>query len=56
MGVVSPDVSGAGDECCDAMFRRKLRDYAELEHEGVAYKPMVFSAFGRAHPKRRGHW
>ena len=38
------------------MYRRKRRDYDSYLHEleveqGVAYRPMVWSAFGRAHPE-----
>ena len=35
------------------MFRRKVRDYGpyleEMEASGVCYRPLVFSALGRAH-------
>ena len=55
IGVTGPDASGAGADCCDAMFNRKRADYAAhldgLEAEGVVYKPMVWSCFGRAHPE-----
>ena len=56
IGITSPDGAGAGGDCCDAMFRRKRRDYQRYLHEleveeGVSYRPMVWSAFGRAHPE-----
>ena len=55
IGISSPDASGAGQDCCDAMFARKLREYGswlgEMESEGVTYRPMVWSAFGREHPE-----
>ena len=56
IGVTSPDAAGAGDGCCDAMYNRKRADYAahlpDLEvRVGIAYRPMVWSAFGRAHPE-----
>ena len=55
IGISSPDASGAGQDCCDAMFARTLREYGswlgEMESEGVTYRPMVWSAFGREHPE-----
>ena len=55
IGITSPDASGSGDDCCAAMFRRKCQDYSQFEAElllqGIVYRPMVFSAFGRAHPE-----
>ena len=56
IGVTCPEATGAGEDCCDAMYRRKRRAYAphlrELEEEqDVAYRPMVWSAYGRAHPE-----
>ena len=55
IGVTSPDAAGAGDDCCDAMQRRKRKQYQRHLHElevvqDTAYRPMVWSAFGRAHP------
>ena len=51
--VCSPDASGAGDDCCEAMWRRKRETYAEyleeLAAQGIRYEPMVFSCFGRVH-------
>ena len=56
IGITSPDASGAGDDCCEAMFKRKRKDYKayleELEeHRDVIYKPMIWSTWGRAHPE-----
>ena len=55
VGVVSPDAQGAGDDCVEAMHERKLRRYAphmrELERGGIDYVPLVWSAYGRAHPR-----
>ena len=55
IGVTSPDAAGAGDDCCEAMFRRKIADYAphfaELAEQDIVYKPLVWSTFGRAHPE-----
>ena len=55
-GVCFPDASGAGDDCCAAMFDRKRNDYKRHLHElevqqGIAYRPMVWSTWGRAHPE-----
>ena len=53
VGVCSPDASGAGADCCDAMWVKKSGNYAEhfpvLAHTGVRYMPLVFSCYGRAH-------
>ena len=55
VGVASPDAAGADGDCCDAAFRRKVREHGphlrELEAAGVVYRPLVFSAFGRLHPE-----
>lgn len=56
IGVTCQEATGAGEDCCDAMYRRKRLAYAqhlrELEEaQDVAYRPMVWSAFGRAHPE-----
>lgn len=54
IGVTSPEAAGAGDDCCEAMARRKRCDYqmhfAELDTAGVVYRPLVWSTFGREHP------
>jgi len=53
VGVCSPDASGAGNDCCEAMWQRKRETYAdhleELAAQGVRYEPMVFSCYGRVH-------
>ena len=53
IGISSPDSSGAGDDCCEAMRAKKVRDYAdhleELEENGIKYQPLTFSCYGRAH-------
>ena len=55
IGVTGPDATGAGADCCDAMFNRKRAEYAahldELEAEGIVYQPMVWFCFGCAHPE-----
>ena len=53
VGISSPDAAGAGGDCCEAMARRKLRHYGHhfeaLGRQGIVYKPMMFSAYGRVH-------
>lgn len=55
IGISSPEASGAGSDCCAAMFDKKVRNYgphlAELTAADVVYKPLVWSAFGREHPE-----
>ena len=53
VGVVSPDSVGSGTDACAAMHAEKLGRYAamlpELEAEGVVYRPVVWSCWGRPH-------
>jgi hypothetical protein len=55
VGVCSPEATGAGLDCCEAMYRRKLHNYRgilpELQARGIRYLPMVWSSYGRAHPE-----
>ena len=55
IGITSPDAAAAGDDCCQAMYDRKRHDYRqhlqELEAQDITYRPMVWSAWGRAHPE-----
>ena len=54
-GICSPDASGAGDDCCESMRKRKLKEYGEFLDEMAAqdirYIPLTFSCYGRAHPE-----
>ena len=54
VGIAAPAAQGAGEDCTEAMRVRKRRKYAKylpaLEAEGVVYKPMVWSCWGREHP------
>jgi len=54
IGITSPDSTGAGDDCCEAMYRTKMAKYEQylpgLTHRGIRYKPMILSAYGRWHP------
>jgi hypothetical protein len=55
VGVTSPHRPAAGDDACAAMHASKLAVYApysaELAASGVAYLPLVWSAYGRPHPE-----
>ena len=52
--IAAQDAAGAGDDCCATAFRGKMRKYAKLlvpmAKDGVGFRPMVWSAEGRAHP------
>ena len=54
IGICSPDAGHAGDDCCEEMMRAKLRTYSlyesSLNAQGITYKPLVFSCYGRCHP------
>ena len=53
VGVMAPDACGAGDDCCDAIFQRKLKDYGayldEMRSHDIRYIPLAFSSYGRMH-------
>ena len=53
VGVTSPEASGAGEDCTEAMRQRKLRYYGQHENElartNVVYCPAIWSAYGRPH-------
>ena len=55
VGIMAPWASGAGADCCEAMYQRKLRDYGayleELAEENIRYIPLTFSSLGRVHPQ-----
>ena len=55
IGVSSPDATGSGADCCEAMFQRKLDKYrphfASLSAQEVRYMPLTFSCYGRLHPQ-----
>ena len=54
IGVASPDAQHAGDDCTETMRRRKVGKYAPFlpdpEAEGLVYRPLVWSCYGREHP------
>jgi len=53
INVSSPFSQSAGEDCCDASFRRKERDYghviSELASKGITFTPLCFSSYGRLH-------
>jgi len=55
VGIASPDAQNAGDDCVDAMYRRKMETYAEhadaLDRQNIVYQPLVISCYGRPHPR-----
>ena len=55
VGVVSPDAAASGSDCCAYMHDKKMRVYsahlAEMEANGVTYRPLIWSAMGREHPE-----
>ena len=55
IGITSPDASNAGPDCTASMYARKVARYAMyatvLDRQNIAYQPLVFSAYGRPHPR-----
>ena len=55
IGVKAPDAVGAGEDCVETMRRDKVAEYEadrpELEEQGIYYRPLTFSAYGRPHPE-----
>ena len=54
IGVAAVESQQAGEDCTEAMRRRKRATYAKhlpaLEAEGVEYRPLTWSCWGREHP------
>ena len=54
IGICSPDATDAGNDCVDAMYKRKLEYYAPhtdvLARQNITYLPLIWSAHGRPHP------
>ena len=52
--IAAPDAKAAGKDACATAFRRKMTRYHHyfptLRRQGVIFRPMVWSAEGRAHP------
>jgi hypothetical protein len=55
VGIASPDAQNAGADCVASMYARKVAYYAPysdvLDRQGILYQPLVWSAFGRPHPR-----
>ena len=55
VGVAAPDAQHAGAYAADTMYRIKVARYAPfreaLERQNIHYQPMVWTAFGRPHPR-----
>ena len=55
VGIASPDAGDAGDDCTVSMYARKLGYYepytAVLDRQNITYQPVVWSAYGRPHPR-----
>ena len=53
VGIANPAARTAGSDACVSMVEKKLRDYAaylaELKEDGVEYRPMIWSCWGRPH-------
>jgi hypothetical protein len=53
VGVMAPEASGAGKDCCAALRRRKLHEHEPYEDAmrkaGLSYVPLAWSGFGRPH-------
>ena len=54
IGVRAPHASTAGDDAAESMLQEKLDYYGDhlddLAQQGIVYKPMIFTAYGRRHP------
>jgi hypothetical protein len=54
VGVAAVESMNSGDDCTESMRMRKRTKYAkflpDLEAEGVEYKPLIWSCWGREHP------
>ena len=53
VGFRAPHASTAGDDAAETMVQDKLAYYADqledLARQGIVYKPMIFTAYGRRH-------
>ena len=52
--ICSPNAASAGDDAAATAFREKLRRYEsiipQLHRDGIAFRPMIWTADGRPHP------
>ena len=55
VGVASPDAAAAGPDCAATMYRRKVEYYSAhadaLARHNITYQPLVFTCYGRPHPR-----
>ena len=55
IGICSPDAQNAGVDCTDTMYLRKMAYYsphlATLERQNIEYLPIIWSTYGRPHPR-----
>ena len=55
IGIASPDATNAGADCTISMYTRKMQTYAPyaaaLTSQNITYQPLVWSAYGRPHPR-----
>jgi len=55
IGITSPDASNAGEDCTASMYARKVATYAmhtdTLDRQNIEYQPLIWSAYGRPHPR-----
>ena len=53
VGIANPAAWTAGDDACVSMVQKKMHDYGayldELAEDGIAYKPVVWTCWGRPH-------
>ena len=55
IGVRTPHAGDAGPDPLSEMYARKVERYSahssDLEAQGIVYEPMIFSSYGRRHPR-----
>ena len=55
IGIASPDAERAGADCAVTRYAEKIERYsaytAMLDAQNVAYQPLVWTAYGRPHPR-----
>ena len=55
VGIASPEAYNAGPDCVSSTCARKAACYAPcsdvLDRQNILYQPLVWSAYGRPHPR-----
>ena len=55
VGIASPDSLHAGEDCTATMYAEKVANYAmhavALDRQNITYQPLIWSAYGRPHPR-----